>query len=128
MKALHHYLLTIAVAALFLQYGSVEASASDDDAISYRFAYSSDTLLLSGTAHLGEVLIGELRRVHVEFEYNNGMEIAKWIDFDEIHYDPNGSGKIIYKAKSRFSRNVKIKEERLSGAKAINLFPSIGSF
>ena len=119
------YAITSAFIVAFLFFVSEATLGSNE--LKYRYQYDSRLLVLGSTAHLGEVLIGELHRANVEYEYNTHykMRVVKWLEFDEVHYDPSGSGSIIYQATSRFSGGSKIGVKKISGSKKFNLFTNL---
>lgn len=66
-------------------------------------------------AKIGDLLLGRAEILHQDFE---GKEV------EEIHFSSDGSGRIIYRARSRFGGfKRKTEETRLEGNKMYELFP-----
>lgn len=98
----------------------VIASAERGNSITVKVEYQYNPLgiCVKAVASSDGVILGKADMTH--------LEKGKYIEVKEIHYSPDGSGRIIYEAISRFSipSGMKMKEEKIFGRKLLELFSS----
>lgn len=76
---------------------------------------------IGAKASSNDVILGDAKKIGI----GGNKEEGYYVEVEEVHYAPDGSGRVIYRSKSKFRigyRGTKIEETPISGRKVYELF------